>query len=241
MTGTPTTEGGAALTLSGVRAGWGRTLVLEGIDLALAAESSLVLLGRNGVGKSTLLATCMGHTTLHGGTIMLDGAPIARLPPHARARRGIGYVPQSREIFPSLTVAENLAVAARPGPWTLERIYALFPSIAARRARLGNEISGGEQQMLAIGRALAGNPRLLLMDEPLEGLAPIVVESLVGTLAQLIRERTMTIVLVEQRARIALELAERAMVLDRGRIAWSGASAELLAAPERLGALILGN
>src|SRR5262245_3406750 len=171
-------EKSPALTLSGVRAGWGETVILEDVGFSLPENGSLAVLGRNGVGKTTLLSTVMGHAAFHAGSMEYRGRPIARLAPHARARLGIGYVPQGREIFPSLTVAENLTVAARRGRWTVERVYDLFPSIAARRSHMGNQLSGGEQQMLAIGRALMGNPALLLMDEPLEGLAPIIVEAL---------------------------------------------------------------
>src|SRR5262249_31079376 len=156
----------------------GETVVLEDVGFSLPERGSLAVLGRNGVGKTTLLATVMGHTTLHSGRIEYRGQPIARLAPYARARLGIGYVPQAREIFPSLSAEETLPAAPRPGRWTPERVYELFPGVAARRAHMGNELSGGEQQMLAIGRALVGNPALLLMDEPLEGLAPIIVEGL---------------------------------------------------------------
>jgi branched-chain amino acid transport system ATP-binding protein len=167
-----------ALKLEGVRAGYGETVVLEDVAFALAERGALAVLGRNGVGKTTLLATIMGLTTFHAGTIEYSGASIAGLPTHARNRMGVGYVPQTRDIFPSLSVEENLVVAARPGRWTLARVYDLFPRLAERRSHRGNQISGGEQQMLAIGRALMGNPALLLMDEPLEGLAPIIVEAL---------------------------------------------------------------
>ena len=164
-----------ALRLDGVRAGYGETVVLEDVGFTLPQRSSLAVLGRNGVGKTTLLATIMGHTTFHGGRIEYEGEAIDGLPAYARNRRGIGYVPQAREIFPSLTVHENLVVAERPGPWTLERVYDLLPRLAERRHHRGNQISGGEQQMLAIARALMGNPSLLLLDEPLEGLAPLIV------------------------------------------------------------------
>jgi len=228
-----------ALRIRGVRAGYGATIVLEDIELELAERGSLAVLGRNGVGKTTLLATVMGHTSLHAGAIEYRGRPIAQLPVYERARLGIGYVPQAREIFPSLTVEENLAVSARPGPWTVERIYELFPRLAERRRHMGNHISGGEQQMLAIARALIGNPTLLLMDEPLEGLAPIIVDALLAVIARLIREEALTVVLVEQSARLALEVTERALVLSRGRIVHAGASAELLADPDRLASLVV--
>ena len=233
------TDNSPALKLSGVRAGWGETVILEDIGFSLPGKGSLAVLGRNGVGKTTLLSTVMGHTAFHSGAIEYRGQPIARLAPYARARLGIGYVPQTREIFPSLSVAENLTVAARPGRWTTERVYELFPALAARRAHMGNQLSGGEQQMLAIGRALMGNPALLLMDEPLEGLAPIIVEGLLKALARLIRDESLAVVLVEQHARLALAVTEQAMVLNRGRISYLGPSAELLADPARLTSLIV--
>ena len=228
-----------ALKLSGVRAGYGETIVLEDVGFDLPERSSLAVLGRNGVGKTTLLATVMGHTTFHAGSIEYRGLSIERLPVHERSRLGIGYVPQEREIFPSLSVEENLAVAARAGRWTLERVYDLFPRLTERRNHMGNQISGGEQQMLAIGRALMGNPALLLMDEPLEGLAPIIVEYLLQALQRLMREDNLAVVLVEQHAKLALEVTQSAMVLNRGRIIHHGPSAELLADPERLTSLVV--
>jgi branched-chain amino acid transport system ATP-binding protein len=227
------------LTLSGVRAGYGATVVLEDVAFAMPEHGALAVLGRNGVGKTTLLATLMGHTTLHAGHIEFRGRELARLPAFERARLGIGFVPQTRDIFPSLSVEENLRVAARPGRWTLARVYELFAPLAARRAHAGNRISGGEQQMLAIGRALMGNPALLLLDEPLEGLAPIVVADLLKALRRLIREEALAIVLVEQSAKLALEVTQEALVLSRGRIIHRGASAELLADPARLADLII--
>ena len=226
------------LRLSGVRAGYGATVVLEDVALELAERSSLAVLGRNGVGKTTLLGTIMGHTTLHGGSIEYRGKSVSRLPVYERVRLGMGFVPQGRYIFPSLTVEENLIVAERAGPWTLERVYGLFPPLAERRTHMGNQISGGEQQMLAIGRALMGNPALLLMDEPLEGLAPIIVDTLLAALQRLIREESLTAILVEQSARLALEVTERVMVLNRGCVVFSGPSAELRADPKRLANLI---
>ena len=226
------------LRLSGVRAGYGATVVLEDVALELAERSSLAVLGRNGVGKTTLLGTIMGHTTLHGGSIEYRGKSVSRLPVYERVRLGMGFVPQGRYIFPSLTVEENLIVAERAGPWTLERVYGLFPPLAERRTHMGNQISGGEQQMLAIGRALMGNPALLLMDEPLEGLAPIIVDTLLAALQRLIREESLTAILVEQSARLALEVTERVMVLNRGCVVFSGPSAELRDDPKRLANLI---
>ena len=234
------------LGVRNLRAGYGETVVLEDIELSLPERGTLALLGRNGVGKTTLLATLMGHTTLHAGEIAFAGRSIQDLPVHRRARLGMGFVPQTREIFPSLTVEENLTVAARPpkdaqgrAGWTLERVYGLFPRLAERRAHMGNQISGGEQQMLAIARALMGNPALLLMDEPFEGLAPIIVEGLLNSLRRLIAANSLAIVLVEQSARLALETTEAAIVLDRGRVAYSGRSRELLDDPERLAALFV--
>src|SRR5271167_4721528 len=231
-------NGKAGLVLEEVSAGYGETVVLEGISLAVAPGQTLAVLGRNGVGKTTLLATIMGHTRLHGGGIRFAGGEIATLPPYRRARLGIGFVPQEREIFPSLTVAENLTVAERPGQWTLARVYEFFPSLAERRRNHGNQLSGGEQQMLAIGRALMGNPTLLLMDEPLEGLAPVIVDALLAGLDRLKREDKLAMLLVEQHARLALELAPEVIVLDRGVIVFAGASRELLEEPQRLGTLM---
>ena len=227
------------LRLAGVRAGYGETVVVEEIEFALPERGSLAVLGRNGVGKTTLLATIMGHTTFHAGSIEYRGRPIERLTVYERCRLGVGFVPQTRDIFPSLTVEENLSVAARPGRWTLERVEDLFPKLAERRRHWGNQISGGEQQMLAIGRALMGNPSLLLMDEPLEGLAPIIVEVLLEALQRLIREDSLSVVLVEQHAKLALEVTQGALVLNRGRIAYSGPSAALLADPQRLTNLVV--
>jgi len=221
---------GNMLELRDVRAGYGDAVVLDGISLALADGGTLAILGRNGVGKSTLLLTIMGCTRLHRGTVLWQATDISRLAPHRRARLGIGWVAQEREVFPSLNVQENLTVAARPGDWTLERVYALFPRLAERRAHKGNQLSGGEQQMLAIARALMINPRLLLLDEPLEGLAPIIVEELAQALAHL---AGVAMILVEQHAEIALALTEQALVIERGRIAHRGASREL-AADEQL-------
>jgi branched-chain amino acid transport system ATP-binding protein len=213
------------LELRDLRAGYGEAVVLDGISLALGAGGSLAVLGRNGVGKSTLLLTIMGYTRLHRGDVRWQGGSLSRLAPHQRARLGIGWVAQEREVFPSLTLEENLSVAARPGAWHLERVYTLFPRLKERRTNLGNQLSGGEQQMLAIARALMTNPALLLLDEPLEGLAPIIVEELVDALRHL---EGMAMILVEQHAEIALSLTQEALVIERGRIAHAGASAGLL-------------
>ena len=228
----------AGLVLDRVSAGYGETVVIEDISLSLPPGGTLAMLGRNGVGKTTLMATIMGHTRLRGGAIRFAGREIAALPPYRRAQLGIGYVPQEREIFASLTVEENLTVARRPGQWTLARIYDFFPSLAERRGNHGNQLSGGEQQMLAIGRALMGNPALLLMDEPLEGLAPVIVDALLAGLDRLKREDDLALLLVEQHARLALELAPEAIILDRGLIVFAGPSRELLDDPQRLTSLM---
>ncbi|NBX54656.1 MAG: ABC transporter ATP-binding protein [Betaproteobacteria bacterium] len=230
-----------ALRLQGVRAGYGETVVLEDISFDLPERGALALLGRNGVGKTTLLATLMGHTQMHGGQMAYRGQPIERLPVHERSRLGMGYVPQTRDIFPSLSVEENLLVAARSGRWPIERVYELFPRLAERRSHMGHQISGGEQQMLAIGRALMGDPSILLLDEPMEGLAPIIVEMLLLALTRLIREESMTVVLVEQSAKMALQVTQAVLVLSRGRIIHSGKSAELLAQPDLLAQLIVAH
>jgi branched-chain amino acid transport system ATP-binding protein len=228
----------AGLSLDDVVAGYGETVVLEGISLELAPGGTLAVLGRNGVGKTTLLATIMGHTGLHAGRIRFASADIAALPPYRRARLGIGLVPQEREIFPSLTVEENLLVASRSGKWVLPRIYEFFPALAERRRNRGNQLSGGEQQMLAIGRALMGNPSLLLMDEPLEGLAPVIVDALLAGLDRLKREDDLALLLVEQHAQMALEFAANAIVLDRGVVVFAGPSRELLDSPQSLNSLM---
>ena len=227
------------LSLSKVRAGYGETVVLEDVDLELPERGSLAVLGRNGVGKSTLLATIMGHTTFHSGQIRFQSGMIEQKPVYERCRLGIGYVPQERMIFPSLSVHENLDVARRPGRWTIDAVYDLFPRLKERKAAFGNQLSGGEQQMLAIGRALMGNPSLLLMDEPLEGLAPIIVENLLIVLKRLVTEDSLALVLVEQHAKLALQVTQSALVLNRGRVSYSGPSAELLADPQRLTGLVL--
>jgi branched-chain amino acid transport system ATP-binding protein len=227
-----------ALRLQQLSAGYGETVVLEAVDFVLAADESVSIIGRNGVGKSTLLATIMGHTTLHHGEIVLNGERIDRVPIHQRARRGLGYVSQEREIFPSLSVRENLELGARPGAWTEERVFELFPNLRLRREHAGNHLSGGEQQMLAIARALMTNPSLLLMDEPTEGLAPVIVETLTAVLLRLRAQGGLSIVLVEQNSRVALAFAERTIVMDKGRIVYDGESARLRADPEHLASLV---
>ena len=217
----------AGLSLKSVTAGYGETIALENIDLEIRAGEAVSIIGRNGVGKSTLLMTIMGHTDLHSGSVHLNGKEITAAKPCQRVWNGLGLVPQERVIFSSLTVDENLAVAVRPGPWTGERVYSMFPQLNARRQNLGNQLSGGEQQMLAIGRALVGNPNVLLMDEPSEGLAPVIVEELQSVMNLLREESSMTIVLVEQNSRVALEFSERCIVMNRGRIVRDGSSEAL--------------
>jgi branched-chain amino acid transport system ATP-binding protein len=226
------------LALDDVRAGFGSAIVLDGVSFALPERGGLAVLGRNGVGKSTLLLTIMGYTQVGRGRILWHGKDITQRPPHRRALAGIGWVAQEREIFASLSVEENLTVAARAGRWNLAAVYDLFPRLAERRRNLGNQLSGGEQQMLAIARALMTNPALLLLDEPLEGLAPIVVEELAAAIRRMTREGSNAFILVEQHAEIALSLTQHALVIERGRIIHSGASAELLADHAALDRLI---
>jgi len=215
------------LSLEGVRAGYGEAVVLDDVSLEVPEHGSLAVLGRNGVGKTTLLLTLMGYTRLMRGAILWRGADISAAPSHKRARKGLGWVAQEREIFPSLTVEENLTVASRPGRWDLRAVYELFPRLAEREANMGNQLSGGEQQMLAIARALMTNPALLLLDEPFEGLAPIIVEELAGAIRRMIAEQGTATVLVEQHVGIALSLTEEAVVFERGKIAHRARSREL--------------
>ena len=215
------------LKLEGVRAGYGEAVVLDDVSLEVPEHGSLAVLGRNGVGKTTLLLTLMGYTRLMRGAILWRGANISAAPSHKRARKGLGWVAQEREIFPSLTVEENLTVASRPGRWDLKAVYELFPRLAERKANMGNQLSGGEQQMLAIARALMTNPALLLLDEPFEGLAPIIVEELAGAIRRMIAEQGTATVLVEQHVGIALSLTEEAVVFERGKIAHRARSREL--------------
>jgi branched-chain amino acid transport system ATP-binding protein len=217
------------LRLEAVSAGYCEAIVLDQIDLTLRAGDSLALLGRNGVGKTTLLSTLMGFTRLRGGRLIWQGQDLARTPPHRRAQGGIGWVPQERWVFPSLTVEEHLSAVARPGPWSMQGVYRIFPRLEERRRNLGNQLSGGEQQMLAIGRALMVNPALLLLDEPMEGLAPIIVQELQRVIAGLIADGGMAVIVVEQHARLALAMTQRAMVLDRGRVVHRSDSTALLA------------
>jgi branched-chain amino acid transport system ATP-binding protein len=216
------------LAFKDVRAGYGEAVVLDDVSFEVPERGTLAVLGRNGVGKSTLLLTLMGFTKVGRGSILWRGTDITRLAPHRRAQAGIGWVAQEREIFANLTVEENLTVAARPGRWDLPAVFDLFPRIRERKAANGNQLSGGEQQMLAIARALMTNPALLLLDEPLEGLAPIIVEELVRGLRRMIADEGTAVILVEQHAEIALSLAERALLLERGAIVHRARSVDLL-------------
>jgi branched-chain amino acid transport system ATP-binding protein len=225
------------LDLEGLHAGYGDTVVLEDLSLGLKTGATLAVIGRNGVGKSTLLSTIMGHTTLHKGRISVRGKDVSRLPPYERVYAGLAYVPQEREIFPSLSLRENLEVAVRPGDWTIARAFELFPRLAERQTNRGNQLSGGEQQMLAIARALVSNPAVLLMDEPSEGLAPVIVEELSRAVMKL-TETDIALVLVEQNSRIAFEISQRTVVMDRGRVVFDGNSDELKRDPARLESLI---
>ena len=228
-----------ALSLSDLSAGYGPTVIVEEVTLQLELGSCLAILGRNGVGKSTLLRTIMGMTRVHAGRVRLGEQDLADLPVSRRSRAGLGFVPQEREVFKSLTVQENLRIAQRPGHWNLSTVCALFPRLAERRDNLGSQLSGGEQQMLAIARALVGNPTVLLMDEPSEGLAPVIVDQVFDALARIRARRDMAIVLVEQHASLALEFSEQAVVMDRGRIVHAGPSSDLRDEPDRL-AQIMG-
>jgi branched-chain amino acid transport system ATP-binding protein len=222
------------VSLEGVSAGYGEAVVVEDVALRVGEGESVALLGRNGVGKSTLLATILGLTHLHHGAIRWRGADVVRWPTHSRARAGIGWVPQERRMWASLTVEEHLTAVAAPGEWDLARVHKLFPRLAERAEHRGSQLSGGEQQMLAIARALVTNPKLLLLDEPMEGLAPIVVEELAGVLRSLAAAGTMALILVEQHAELALSLAPRGVVMERGRIVHDGDSGALLKDRARL-------
>ena len=227
-----------SLDLDKVFAGYGETVVLENIQLALGAGETMSIIGRNGVGKSTLLATIMGHTNLHGGRVLLHGKDVSQFATYRRVTAGLSYVPQEREIFPSLSLRENLEVAARPGAWTIETVFELFPRLGERADNRGNQLSGGEQQMLAIGRALIGNPTVLLMDEPSEGLAPVIVEELARAVKRLTQAGGLSMILVKQNTRLALDIAPRAVVMDRGRIVFDGKSETLRNDPAKLEQLI---
>jgi branched-chain amino acid transport system ATP-binding protein len=222
------------LQVEGLSAGYGEAVVLTDITFSIPDGQSLALLGRNGTGKTTLINTIVGLTTHKAGGIRLDGRDITRERPERRVAAGVGWSPQERNIFRSLTVEENLTAVARPGAWTVDRVFGMFPRLQQRRGNLGSQLSGGEQQMLAIGRALIVNPRIILLDEPLEGLAPIIVEELLAVLQKVIRAEGMSAIVVEQKARKILGFTDRAVILDRGRIVFAGDSAALAGDPERL-------
>jgi branched-chain amino acid transport system ATP-binding protein len=222
------------LEVEGLTCGYGEAVVLSGVGFALDAGRSLALLGRNGTGKTTLIDTLVGTTRRHAGRITLAGVALHTLPPHARAAAGIGWVPQERNIFKSLTVEENLTAVARPGPWTPQRVFALFPRLGERKRNLGTQLSGGEQQMLAFGRALVLNPKLLLLDEPLEGLAPLIVAEMLAAIERVAREEGLSSIVVEQHPQMVLQVTDDAIVLDRGGIALASTSAALLADPTPL-------
>ncbi|MGG7519123.1 ABC transporter ATP-binding protein [Allorhizobium undicola] len=223
------------LTLENLTAGYGRAVVLQKVSFNLEQGKALALLGRNGVGKTTTLNSIVGLTRYHSGRVMLNGQDISRLSPERRVEAGVGWVPQERGIFRSLTVEENITASARPGRWTLEAVYDLFPRLRERRQNFGNQLSGGEQQMLSIGRALALNPKILLLDEPTEGLAPIIVEELLASIRRIVREEGMAAIIVEQHAQQILAITDSAVILDRGAVAFCGESAALSADKATLG------
>jgi branched-chain amino acid transport system ATP-binding protein len=224
----------ALLQVDQLRAGYGEAVVLNGISFALDRGQSMALLGRNGTGKTTLMNSIVGVTRRHGGSVRLNGQDLSTVPPFKRAEAGIGWVPQERNIFKSLTVEENLTAVARPGPWNVQRVYEMFPRLQERRSNMGNQLSGGEQQMLAVARALVLNPSVLLLDEPLEGLAPIIVEELLRAIARVVREEGLSAIIVEQNPRAILGITQKAIVLDRGLVVHADDSAALLANPEVL-------
>jgi len=224
--------------LVNVTAGYGEAKVLDDVSLSIDEGDSVALLGRNGVGKTTLLVTLMGLTRVHRGTIRFAGRDVANVASFRRARRGLGWVPQERYMWPSLTVEEHLTSVSRPGEWTLQRVYEIFPRLNERRGNFGNQLSGGEQQMLAIARALMVNPSLLLLDEPMEGLAPIIVQELMAVIRELVSGGGMTVIVVEQHAKLALSLTRQAVVLERGRVVHRSSSDALQDDPQTLHRLI---
>ena len=226
------------LRVQGLRAGYGEAVVVQGVDLALEQGQSLALLGRNGTGKTTLLNTLVGVTRRHAGRISLAGKDVTALPPYERAAAGIGWVPQERNIFKSLTVDENLTAVARPGAWTVSRAYEMFPRLAERKSNMGNQLSGGEQQMLAVARALVLNPKLLLLDEPLEGLAPIIVEELLRAIRRITQDEGLAAIIVEQHPQAILAISDEAVVLDHGTVVHAEGAAALGAQPEVLERLL---
>ncbi len=226
------------LKVEGLSAGYGEAVVLHDVSVALDQGQTLALLGRNGTGKTTFMNTLAGATRQHGGSITLDGVALHRVPLHQRANAGIGWVPQERNIFKSLTVDENLTAVARPGAWTPARVYEMFPRLAERKTNLGTQLSGGEQQMLAVGRALVLNPKLLLLDEPLEGLAPIIVQELLRAIRRITREEGLSAIIVEQHPQAILAISDVAAVLDRGTVVHSGTAQSLLDQPALLDRLL---
>lgn len=220
------------LRLHRLSAGWGEAAVLDQVSLEIAPGEAVALLGRNGMGKTTLISAIMGVARHRGGSVALAGRDITRASPERRALAGLGWVPQERNIFRSLTVEENLTAVARSGPWNLPRVYGLFPRLEERRRNLGNQLSGGEQQMLAMARALMLNPQLVLLDEPLEGLAPVIVQALLAAIRRMNEEEGLAVLIVEQHPRLILPITRRAVILERGRVAHVGASADLLRHPE---------
>ena len=222
------------LEIDRLTTGYGEAVVIRDLSLALREGEALALLGRNGVGKTTLLDSIIGVTRRFAGSLRLDGADLTAASPEKRAAAGIGWVPQERDIFRSLTVEENLTATARPGKWRLDGVYAMFPRLRERRANMGNQLSGGEQQMLAIGRALMLNPKVLLLDEPTEGLAPIIVNELLASIRRINREEGMATIIVEQHARKILGVTDRAVILDRGVVVHEAPSRALIADPAAL-------
>jgi branched-chain amino acid transport system ATP-binding protein len=226
------------LNIDMLSAGYGEAVVLNNISLTLGEGQTLALLGRNGTGKTTLINTLAGATRQHGGSITLGGVALHSMPSHERAAAGIGWVPQERNIFKSLSVDENLSAVARPGAWTPARVYGMFPRLAERKGNLGTQLSGGEQQMLAVGRALVLNPRLLLLDEPLEGLAPIIVEELLRAIQRITRDEGLSAIIVEQHPQAILKISDSAVVLDRGTVVHAGTALQLRQQPELLEQLL---
>ena len=216
------------LRIESLSAGYGQAVILHDVSLSLAQGETLALLGRNGTGKTTLMNTIAGATQQHAGRITLNGEALHAMPSHARAAAGVGWVPQERDIFKSLTVLENLTAVARPGAWAPARVFEMFPRLAERQSNMGNQLSGGEQQMLAVGRALVLNPKLLLLDEPLEGLAPIIVQELLRAIARITRDEGLSAIIVEQHPQAILAISHHAVVLDQGRVIHTGPADELL-------------
>ncbi|MBB3178935.1 ABC transporter ATP-binding protein [Variovorax sp. Sphag1AA] len=226
------------LRIENLSAGYGEAVVLHDISFSLGEGQTLALLGRNGTGKTTLINTLAGATRQHAGTITLGGNALHKLPSHQRAAVGIGWVPQERNIFKSLTVHENLTAVERPGRWNAQRVYEMFPRLAERKSNLGTQLSGGEQQMLAVGRALVVNPTLLLLDEPLEGLAPIIVEELLRAIRRITRDEGLAAIVVEQHPQAILAISDEAVVLDHGTVVHADHAATLRTQPEVLDRLL---